>query len=138
MYSGNPTRWNGPDPMVVDGQQIGGVTGVHSLIQSTFGRKHRNFQLVVPLITGGFMHYFRDNDVPDEQEKKWHIGNNGMPIDPTRKYQAVSIIQNKSTSDVISPENLELVALSSDGLLLHFWMDSATNRWSGPYDFSSF
>jgi hypothetical protein len=137
MYSGQPTQWNGPSPLTVDGQQVGGVTGVHSLIQSTFGKRQRNFQLVIPLITGGFMHYVRDNDAPDGQEPKWHIENEGRPIDPMRRCEALSLIQSNFGRSNNSG-NLEVAALSSDGILLHFWMDSETKRWDGPYDFASF
>ena len=91
----------------------------------------------MPRITGGFIHYVRDNDVADGQEPKWRIENDGRPIDPTRRYEALSLIQC-NFGHPNNPGNLEVGTLSSDGLLLHFWMDSATNRWYGPYDFSSF
>lgn len=91
----------------------------------------------MPLITGGFMHYVRDSDVPEGQEPKWHKENEGRPIDPTRRYVALSLIQS-NFGHPSNPGNLEVAALSSDGLLLHFWMDSSTKRWDGPYDFASF
>jgi hypothetical protein len=105
--------------MAVDGMQIAGVTGVRSLIQSTFGRRQRNFQLVVPLITSGFMHHVRDNDVPDDQEPEWYAENDGKPIDPTRRYEALSLIQSTFGNPNLLG-NLEVATLSSDGLLFHF------------------
>jgi hypothetical protein len=75
--------------------------------------------LLKPLITGGFMHYVRDNDAPDDQAPKWYAENDGRSIDPTRRYQALSLIQsNFGRPDL--PGNLEVAALSSDELLFHF------------------
>src|SRR5262249_2744683 len=41
-----------------------GVSGNPSLIQGRFGTMG-NFELVVPLVAGGFAHYWRDNDRPN-------------------------------------------------------------------------
>jgi hypothetical protein len=71
----------------------------------------------VPLITSGFMHYVRDNDVPDDQEPKWYAENDGKPIDPTRRYEALSLIQSTFGNPNLG---IEVAALSSDGLLFHF------------------
>jgi hypothetical protein len=137
MESNNPPQWHGPLPMRADGREIRSVTGVPSLIQSNFGRRG-NFELVEPVRTGGLVHYFRDNDSAGDPQENWHTGNNGRTIDPTRRYQAVSLLQSNIRSDASVPGNLEVAALSSEGLLLHFWMDSETKRWNGPYDFASF
>jgi hypothetical protein len=42
----------------------GRASGIPSLIQSFFGQQVRNFEVVVPLASGGLAHYYRDNDAP--------------------------------------------------------------------------
>jgi hypothetical protein len=64
------------------------------------------------------MHYVRDNDVPDDQEPKWYAENDGKPIDPTRRYEALSLIQRTFGNPNLLGN--EVAALSSDGLLFHF------------------
>ena len=92
------------------------------LIQSRFGSKG-NFELVVPLATGGLAHFWRDNDAA------------GMPWKgPTifggpDKYDALTMIQ----SNYGSPGNLEVIARTNDRLVF-FWRDSGPSFiWSGPY-----
>jgi hypothetical protein len=114
--SKNPPEWSPPLSMKARGVEITGVTGVHSLIQSTFGQRG-NFELVVPLRTGGFMHYFHDND---SSSGDWQIGNNGIPIDSTTKYEAVSLIQSIPTNNPIDPGKLEVVAFSRRFIISFF------------------
>ena len=76
---------------------------------------------------------------PDPRGATWQIGNNGNPIDPRTKYEAVSALQSSFRNNPNNQGNLEVAALSSDGRLLHFCMDSGSKKlWNGPYDFSSF
>jgi hypothetical protein len=86
----------------------------------------------------GFMYYYHDNDTRGIQRPSWKIGNNGNPIDPATKYQALLLIQSNFTNGLNNKGNLEAVALSVDGSLAHFWMDSVSKRWNGPYDVGSF
>jgi len=113
------------------------VTGNPSLIQGTFGIRHMNFELTVPLIKGGIYHLFKVNDGDNPSATPWQIGNHGKPIDHKRKYEAVSLIQSNFQNNPASAGNLEMIARSENGLF-HFWMDSKTRRWNGPFDLSSF
>jgi hypothetical protein len=103
---------------------VGPFSGNPSLIQSNFGTKG-NFELVVPLISGGLSHYWRNND---DSELPWY-----GPIrfgDDLGKYDAVSIIQ----SNFGNLGNLELAATEINGKnLIHFWRDSGPYfDWHGP------
>jgi hypothetical protein len=106
----------------------GPFSGKLSLIQSTYGNKG-NFELIVPLATGGLAHYARNNDV---EELPWsgpaRFGHEAGLID------GVSMIQ----SDFGASGNLEVVAVDSGGHnLLHFWRDSGPSfDWHGPLNIS--
>ena len=52
-----PFDWHGP--FFIQGS---GFTGNPSFVQSTFGSPTNNFELVIPLQTGGFASYWRDNN----------------------------------------------------------------------------
>ena len=80
------------------------------------------------------------HEVGDLSRATWQIGNNGNPIDPRTKYEAVSALQRQALEIIrIIKAIVRLGALSSDGRLLHFCMDSGSKKlWNGPYDFSSF
>jgi hypothetical protein len=103
---------------------VGPFSGNPSLIQSNFGRKG-NFELVVPLISGGFGHYWRNND---DSELPWYgpirFGND------LGKFDAASIFQ----SNFGNLGNLELAATEITGKnLIHFWRDSGPDfDWHGP------
>ncbi|MCX6676625.1 MAG: PA14 domain-containing protein [Methanothrix sp.] len=92
------------------------------LIQSRFGSKG-NFELIVPLATGGLAHFWRDNDASDMPWKGPTI------FGGTDKYDAVTMIQ----SNYGSPGDLEVVARVGDRLVF-FWRDSGPSlAWNGPY-----
>jgi hypothetical protein len=55
-------RWNGPNTIVADGQEIIGVNGPPTIIQSSFGNAG-NLEVLVPL-GGRVAHLWRDNDAP--------------------------------------------------------------------------
>jgi hypothetical protein len=99
-------------------------SGTLSFIQSTYGNKG-NFELIVPLATGGLAHYTRDNDV---EELPWSesvsFGYDAGLID------SASMIEG----DFGASGNLEAVALNLGGHnLLHFWRDSGPPfDWHGP------
>jgi hypothetical protein len=104
----------------------GPFAGKLSLLQSTFGNKG-NFELAVPLATGGIVHYTRDNDV------------DGLPWkDPTRFGTDVGLIDGLSViqSNFGALGNLEIVAMDLGGFrLMHFWRDSGPSfDWHGPID----
>jgi hypothetical protein len=83
-----------------------------------------NFELIVPLVTGGLAHYSRDNSA---QGFPWHgpavFGQNAGRVD------AVTLIE----SNFGSPRNLEVVARAGDKLIF-FWHDSGDAVWNGPAD----
>ncbi|HEX2170917.1 MAG TPA: galactose oxidase-like domain-containing protein [Dehalococcoidia bacterium] len=111
-----PLAWSAPSFFAA------GVTGNPALIQSRFGAAG-NFELVVPLASGGLAHYWRNNDDPN---LPW--------IGPTvfgaslGQVAAVSFIQ----STFGDPGHLEVIArVGSD--LLHWWRDSGPSAtWHGP------
>ena len=121
-----PFTWNGPFSIFADGTEISGVTGNPVMIQSRFGNQG-NFELAVPLLSGGLAHYWRDNDDPITP---WH--------GPTRiaiqtRFETVSLIQ----SNIVDPGNLEVVARVGDQLV-HCWRDSGPSfKWNGPFEFTS-
>jgi hypothetical protein len=105
----------------------GPFIGKPSLIQSTYGNKG-NFELIVPLSTGGLAHYTRNNDVEDFPWSESRFGGEASLID------GVSLIQ----SDFGASGNLEVVAVNLGGRdLLHFWRDSGPSfDWHGPENIS--
>jgi hypothetical protein len=120
--SGPAFHWFGPIPIRVNGQPINGLSGDPCFIQSRFGTRG-NFELVVPLASGGIAHYDRNNDDPSFP---W-FGPNVFAAD-VGVFSAVSLIQ----SNFGTPGNLEVVAIH-DGELLHFSRDSGPGfRWFGP------
>jgi len=107
--SGPDFTWHGPLEFA------NGVSGNPALIQSRFG-KRGNFELVVPLASGGIAHYWRSNDDP------------ALPWLPTTVFgtelgnvDAVALIQSNFGQP--RPGNLEVVARVGDDLI-HFWRDS--------------
>lgn len=108
-----------------------GVAGTPSLIQSSYSTKG-NFEVVVPLATGGFAHFWRDNDaaVP-----VWHFqtivgASEGFMDD-------VSLIESNYGAPSF-PGNFEVVARIGDRLA-HFWRDNSdpAQTWHGPIYFAT-
>jgi hypothetical protein len=125
----NPAvQWVGPFPLEVDARAVANAAGVPSLIQSRYGAKRRNFELVTPQSTGGLLHLWRNNDSDDPADWRW--GQAAPVLDPAGHYQSVSLLQGAFGPD---PGNLELVARTEDGRVMHFWRDAATMQWSGPH-----
>ncbi len=90
------------------------MTGNPALIQGVFGGRG-NFELVVPLGTGGLAHYWRNNDEPGlPWNGPFPFGTDAGTVD------SVTMIQ----SNFGSPGNLEVAARIGDALHF-FWRDSA-------------
>jgi hypothetical protein len=120
--SGPAYLWSGPFIVIADGLPVTGVSSNPALIQGRFGNRG-NFELAVPLETGGLAHFWRDNDDP---RLPWHgpypFGGAAGLID------AVTMIE----SNFDSPGNLEVVARIGSQLVF-FWRDSGPNYlWRGP------
>ena len=87
------------------------------LIQSHFGQKG-NFELVVPLASGGMVHFFRDNDAP------------GFPWYYTTTFgtgyiDAISMIE----SNFGVPGNLEVIVRIGSQLFSYY----RDTTWRGPF-----
>ncbi|HEU5228129.1 MAG TPA: hypothetical protein VFU49_09995 [Ktedonobacteraceae bacterium] len=87
------------------------------LIQGRFGHKG-NFEMVVPLASGGAVHFFRDNDAPGFP---WHY----TTTFGTGYIDAISMIE----SNFGTPGNLEVVARVGSQLFAYY-RDTA---WHGPF-----
>jgi hypothetical protein len=120
-------QWASPFPLEVDGHAVIDASGTPTLIQSRYGIKKRNFELVTPCANGGLLHLWRDNDGDDPADWRW--GRAAAPIDPGRIYRSASLLQGTLGAE---PGNLELVGRTDDGRVMHFWRDVATLQWRGP------
>lgn len=114
----DPFNWNGPFTIT------SGVTGNPSFVQATPGTYGTmgNFELVVPQLSGGIGHYFRDNDDPN---LPWS-GPIAFATDQGL-VNAVSLIQSNfstqfANSGVQGPGNLAVAATVGDNLL-YFYRD---------------
>lgn len=115
--SGPSFTWTGPFVIA------SGVTGVPGLIQGRFGTTG-NFEVVVPSVSGGLLHFFRNNDAP------------GLPWSgPTPFAQKLGLVQAVSLiqSNFGTSGNLEVAATASSGHVFHIWRDSGPSfTWSDP------
>jgi probable HAF family extracellular repeat protein len=114
--------WHGPSHIYT------GVIGNPSLIQATpgsYGTKG-NYELVVPLQSGGLAHFYRDNDDPN---LRW----NGPFTFATHQgaIQAVSLIQSNFSSAGNGPGNLAVVARVGNELA-YYYRDDVHFAWQGP------
>jgi hypothetical protein len=116
-----------PFPWQISGEIPGsnGTSGTPALIQGRFGTRG-NFEVVVPLASGGLAHFWRNNDAPN---LPWH--------GPTRfgsndGYHAVALIQSNFSTAGGGPGNLEVLAQTGDRLH-HYWRDDVNPfPWHGP------
>src|SRR5262249_41033090 len=105
--------WHGPEPVYT------GVTGVPSFVQARPGRSGSkgDYELVVPLQSGGIGHFYRNND---DESLAWHgpfiFGTDLGSVD------AVSIIQSNFSTAGNGLGNLAVVARSG-GALVYFYRD---------------
>ncbi len=102
-----------------------GVIGNPALTQSNFGVMG-NFEMVVPLATGGLAHFWRNNDAPG---LPWSAP---VPFGSSDTYDAVALIQSNFSSSGYGPGNLELVARSGNRLDFYWREDAAPFTWHGP------
>jgi hypothetical protein len=112
-----PFTWSGPFPI----PGSAGVSGVPALIQSTHGVQG-NFELVVPMASGGLAHFWRANDAP------------GLPWSaPTRfgvgSISSVSLFQGNFGA----PGNLELIAREGSRLAFYWRRGTPPFTWNGPF-----
>jgi hypothetical protein len=114
--------WHGPYTIA------SGVTGTPSFVQArpgTYGTKG-NYELVVPLESGGLAHYYRDNDQPG---LPWHGPFTFGTLPGV--VEAVSLIQSNFSSAGNGPGNLAVVARIG-GDLVYYYRDDHTFVWHGP------
>jgi len=118
-----PYIWHGPEAM--NGFQQRLFRGNPVLIQGRF-EKRGNFELVVPLESGGIAHYSRVNDSP---HLPW-FGPNIFATD-VHPFDAVTMVQTNWT---IGPKIglLELIGLVDAQLLFYFREDAPPFKWWGP------
>src|SRR5207247_1759328 len=105
-------------------------TGNPALIQSRFAADlgHGNFELLVPLASGGLAAYFRENNTPGlPWETSAIFGQSAGRVD------AVSMIQ----SNFGDPGNLEVVARVGDTLQFFFRDSGPRFLWSGPFELAA-
>jgi len=121
-------QWSVPIELKIDGLPVVDACGAPSLIQSGFGSKSRNFELVTPCTSGGIAHFWRDNDSDNPLEWQWK--RTAQVLDPPHIYLSVSIIESSFGP---KPGNLEFVARTCDAEIMHFWRDAATMQWNGPF-----
>jgi hypothetical protein len=116
-----PLGWNGP--INVSKKSLVPIfSGNPSMAWTNFGCRG-NFDVVVPNASGGFSHYWRDNDHSDLQ---WY-----GPSDFGEEagiFNAVTMIQ----SNLEDPGNLELVARSDDRLAFFWGKAGKEIKWYGP------
>lgn len=119
-----PFPWIGPFGADV-GLPIVGVSGDPSLIQGRFGTNRRNFEMVVPLASGGLAHFWRNNDLTFLWEQSAIFGQ-------SQQFDAVTLIQSSFTEGS-NIGNLEVIA-RQQGQLVHFWRtDQPPFLWIGPF-----
>ena len=135
------SQWNGPFPVVADGQPVTGVTADPALIQSSFGSQG-NFEMLVPQ-GGRLVHYWRDNDAPG---LPWHRGSE-LPNPSAGSAGHVTLLPSSPAGTALiqsnfgSPGNLEVIARISralvsgegDDYLAFYFFDSAARQWNGPF-----
>jgi ribosome biogenesis GTPase / thiamine phosphate phosphatase len=111
MSGSNGTR---PFPLVADGSPATGATGTLRLLQSKYGGRERNFQLVTPREGGGPGSLTGETTGDDPAEGRWQ---GPSIVDPGIAYHAASVIEGPFGPE---PGNLELVAITADGHVRHF------------------
>jgi hypothetical protein len=124
--------WHGPQTITT------GVINIPALVQATPGTYGAmgNYELVVPLRSGGIGHFFRNNDDPNLpwSEAVAFATDQGA-------VNAVSLIQSNFSSaanaglgtfpSTSAPGNLAVVALAA-GNLYYFFREDIEFAWSGP------
>jgi len=114
-YFHEATGWQGPFPINMEGMA---VSGNPVLVQGRHGNRG-NFELVAPLVSGGLVHYYRDNDSPGFQ---WHC----TTAFGREQIEAVSLIESRFTH----PGNLEVIARVGTQLFSYY---RNSGCWQGPF-----
>ena len=125
--------WSARDNACVipGGVKSGQATGNPALIQGRF--EHRgNFEMVVPLASGGLAHYDRANDLPFVP---W-FGPNDFAAD-VGELDAVTLIQSNFTTGA-KIGDLEVVARFGQDLLFFAREDTPPYIWHGPFQATGF
>jgi Domain of unknown function (DUF1929)/Glyoxal oxidase N-terminus len=124
-YRDTSLTWHGPTVISANGVPIS-AKGTHSLIQSKWGGgTDKNFELVVPLTSGGLAHYYRDNG-------------NGQPwigpvyIDSSGDYTAAAVMQS-----TYGAGHLEVVGRKNQALVWMWRDDGGSWAWSPKYAFGA-
>jgi hypothetical protein len=139
----NVRQWEGPFPIIADGQPIDGVTGAPALIQGTWGQQG-NFELLVP--QGDHVaHFFRNNDDPT---LPWHRipdlptatnrPGGPFPVTFTDLPLGVSLIQSNFKGDGIRGNFEAIVRLhpmpeGDPDYLAFYFLESNVRKWKGPF-----
>jgi Matrixin len=105
--------WHGPFSLLASG-----VAGNPVLIQNRDGTPG-NFELVVPLASGGLAHYYRPNNPIGPWAGPTAVFGSGV-------YHAVTLIQSNFGG------NFEVVARQGQQLVT-FYRDHSTGTWHGPF-----
>jgi len=120
--AGPAFHWNGPFPI---GHGQPGVAGNPSLLQVPFGLPPKNFELVVPLASGGIAHYWRDNNAP------------GMPWNAPvvfgtdiGRFEALAMVIDAYTRWLTPPFTLQVVARFQNKLLFYYRDPGPAFRWT--------
>ena len=128
--------WNGPFPLIADGQGVSAVTGDPLLIQSTWGRKG-NFELLVPQ-GDTIVHYSRDNDNPPFPWRRvGELAYKARPDQLGPRPAGIAMIQSNFKADGVHGNYEAAVrvhaAIASDPDSLDFWVfSSQSQKWNGP------
>jgi hypothetical protein len=113
-------HWNGPFPF---GQR--GVAGNPSFVQGPFGIYKKNFELVVPLSSGGIGHYWRDNGASG---LPWH-GPFVFGADVGR-FEALDMLFDSYTRWHTPPHTMQVVTRFQNQLLYYYREPGPPFRWA--------
>jgi len=119
--SGPLFQWSPPFEMSADNRPIRGAIGTPTLLQSRNGHQG-NFELLVPLASGGLAHFFRDNDDPN---LPWHGPT--IVLDPRTQYLDATMIQ----SSFGDGHDLEVIGTGTSSLT--FFFRDQNFQWQGPF-----
>ena len=115
-------EWNGPIPVTLNDLPTGAsLQGAPAFLQSRQGSQG-DFEVVVPLSTGGLAHIRRDNDSADFH---WSLA----ATFGVGQFTSVSMLQSSFGSAGLG--NFELVG-RVENRIEHYWCDDQSLQWHGP------
>ena len=121
-------NWSLPDTINIEASgSHKAVQGAPCMIQSSYGSgSNKNFEVVVPLKSGGMMHYYRDNG----SEQQW-VGGGTLGTEHN-DVKSVTFFENQGYNKDFdggdSDGNFELVALSQSNLY-HYYREKNDNQF---------